>query len=1859
MVAEHNLQNQDDTHDKFIKDKIGDLRMRLLDLTNRNALLNFRHSEKALTHVRIIDELPDFLFGALVDGKKLTFLPLPESDDEPHDEKTEEFQTYFREATLTDEKYLEGVAELIDKDDSFDDLAVIERALKDRVRERLGMPPVKDLKPLSNAKWARQNDLEPKYDMPVPSEEDFETADKHYDEYIQTLLKPKELRHKLSGLKRYINTDINETGVNTFYAAFGFLERYDSENSEKAFYAPLVLLQLDPPIVKKTADGEVFTSVEASGEDPQYNLPLAEKLKEFGLVLPQLSEDDSPESYMDKVERLIKNQKNWRVRRLITFGRFQFARLVMYHDLDPARWPGDGGLEKHDIIGDLIAGKKEGMGSPVNDDAPIYDIDTDPEVEKAAPILIMEADSSQHSAIVDALKGNNLVIKGPPGTGKSQTITNLIANALAQDKKVLFIAEKMAALNVVYSRLQNAGLGDYCLELHSTKAKLKDIKESLSTTIENRKTITRPKDLAKRVSEINEAKTRLREYSDVLNQTFGESGKTIHDIMWSEQSRRHVAENLPVSIKKIQIEDPLSYSNQKLEAVCDELKELEKLERQNEEYSKGKHPWAGVHVSKASSLKAQEIIQAFEEADASLDALLKQTKRFEDEFQWISKQSISQWQQAAYDCTKIQGFKDAEIDFNALEKFGSPDKRDIAKRLQETLESYDQFISDISEDIGDPERFLEEKNQALGLCSQAESLDIADKTAEELTGLIERRETQIKQWKQAAQSFERVSSKIFGSSTLDPNVSNLSLVIKVVGFLSEVDRDLLFLRHENSLNEAHKPVFEKALVQQAALIEQKTKLEGYFDLNFHIPSDILNKAVYALSTANVLSYFKPQYYTAWKTLKSASLIPEKISAQEAVSRLRELKSYKNDKVVFEEDIRYQQASGTAFSGLDTDFEGLNKINTWAINIRQEFSGLGERNDKIKQFLLKSDVSDLQVVQNETCHIDASLLLEGMKDEETNLDDHISALSDELVQIQSLHDYLNGVQAHPDLSYGKLANVLDESAQKAISKLELLKTQQSYFQNVVGDLYQGTDTNRDVLNKTLALSGYLEALELPAGLNDTRYSPRLFSFSKGLSSLLQKLLLQIDEANNSLTTMKDVSGLNVREYMSEEIIEDASLAKLKGALRKSLDNKESLNMQMSLMAFLENAASQPYAELLRVLKDEGFDYQQASEIFEYLYYRTICREAFGKHDLLDDYKPYWLNGLREEFKSLDRQIIKLNCQELAYKLAQSRPLEGNSRGRVSEYTEMGLIRHQALKEKTRAIAIRKLIKKAGKALQALKPCFLMSPLSVAQYISPRGIKFDMVVIDEASQMRPEDALGAIGRSGQIVVVGDPKQLPPTAFFNKQTTTDDDYDDEDQIDNESILDLSLGRFRPTRDLRWHYRSRHESLIAFSNAHFYDQRLIVFPSPEDRNANFGVHYNYVGGTYNASCNVEEAKAVMEAARKFMRDYPDKSLGIATMNSKQRDLIDEEMYRLFYTDEVAEAYRQKWEGTLEPFFVKNLESVQGDERDAIFVSTVYGPDKDGRVMQRFGPINGKFGHRRLNVLFTRAKHNLVLFTSLKPDDIKATETSALGLRAFKGYLEYACDGKLDAGTFTGKEPDSDFEVCVMERLESIGCEVSPQVGVAGYFIDLGIRHPDYPYGFLMGIECDGAAYHSSKSARDRDRIRHEVLEGLGWEIYRIWSTDWFHNPANEFDKLKTHIEETLKRKKSEREKHEKDRLSSVIEFQQQMQVDLFTRREEEEKIQQEQKKEEKPVKFASNDNTVELFDTVSFRFIDDQEQGERTVTIVSSQSDVDTGNINQHSAMGRALVGSELDEEVEVSLPNGSKTLQIVNILKHKKID
>ncbi len=285
-------------------------------------------------------------------------------------------------------------------------------------------------------------------------------------------------------------------------------------------------------------------------------------------------------------------------------------------------------------------------------------------------------------------------------------------------------------------------------------------------------------------------------------------------------------------------------------------------------------------------------------------------------------------------------------------------------------------------------------------------------------------------------------------------------------------------------------------------------------------------------------------------------------------------------------------------------------------------------------------------------------------------------------------------------------------------------------------------------------------------------------------------------------------------------------------------------------------------------------------------------------------------------------------------------------------------------------------------------------------------------------------------------------------------------------------------------------------------------------------------VDGVYKARSNVAEVAAICEAAVEHMRRQPGRSLGIATMNQIQRDLIAIEMDRLATVYPEVETFREHWSGTLERFFVKNLENVQGDERDVIFISTVFGPSEPGgKVKQVFGPINGASGHRRLNVLFTRAKHHVRLFTSMTPDDVLAGPDSPRGAQVLKAYLAYALTGRLHAGSETGRDADSDFEVFVRDRLRLARYEAVPQVGVAGFFIDLAIRDPDVPGSFLLGIECDGASYHSSRSARDRDILRQQILEGLGWTIYRIWSTDWFRDPAGQTRKLTAFIDDLRRR--------------------------------------------------------------------------------------------------------------------------------------
>ncbi|WP_460503758.1 AAA domain-containing protein, partial [Hymenobacter agri] len=410
------------------------------------------------------------------------------------------------------------------------------------------------------------------------------------------------------------------------------------------------------------------------------------------------------------------------------------------------------------------------------------------------------------------------------------------------------------------------------------------------------------------------------------------------------------------------------------------------------------------------------------------------------------------------------------------------------------------------------------------------------------------------------------------------------------------------------------------------------------------------------------------------------------------------------------------------------------------------------------------------------------------------------------------------------------------------------------------------------------------------------------------------------------------------------------------------------------------------------------------------------------------------------------------------------------------------------KKTRHLPLRRLMQDAGRAVQAIKPVMLMSPLSVAAYLPPGAVEFDLVVFDEASQVKPVDALGAIARGRQLVVVGDSKQLPPSSFFEALTESGDTPDEEHPTaDIPSILELCRARQMPERLLRWHYRSRHESLIAPSNHLFYDDRLVVFPSPGGPAGELGLRYHHLPDAYyergTTRTNPGEAAAVAAAVLHHARTRPGLTLGVVAFSMAQRQAIEDALEIQRRQHPETEAFFSQHPH--EPFFIKNLENVQGDERDVIFISIGYGRTREGYLAMSFGPLNGDGGERRLNVLITRARQRCEVFTSLSADDLDLSRTAARGVAALKTFLEYAQTGRLAQAEDTGRSPESPFEEAVLRALTARGYQLRPQVGSQGFYIDLAVVDPEQPGRYVLGIECDGAMYHSARSARDRDRLR------------------------------------------------------------------------------------------------------------------------------------------------------------------------------
>ena len=525
-------------------------------------------------------------------------------------------------------------------------------------------------------------------------------------------------------------------------------------------------------------------------------------------------------------------------------------------------------------------------------------------------------------------------------------------------------------------------------------------------------------------------------------------------------------------------------------------------------------------------------------------------------------------------------------------------------------------------------------------------------------------------------------------------------------------------------------------------------------------------------------------------------------------------------------------------------------------------------------------------------------------------------------------------------------------------------------------------------------------------------------------------------------------------------------------------------------------------------------------FRFAFFESVLRKVLVDHPELEAFDGDRFEQRIEDFQQLDQARLKLARAEVA-----AAHWTGIGRKRAGNMAEaVSLLKHE-MQKKRRHLPLRQLLNRAGSAVQAIKPVMMMSPLSVSQYLEPGAIEFDMLLIDEASQVRPVEALGAAARCRQMVVVGDDKQMPPTQFFGK-VVGDVDIDDDDAPamqagDIESILGLCIARNMPQRMLRWHYRSKHESLIAVSNREFYDGRLYVIPSAF-RSGELGVKFHFIeNGQFQSGKNVVEAKAVAAAIMNHAKERSDWTLGVAAFSVSQRDLIIDELETLRRQQPDTEAFFDT--NAPAPFFVKNLENVQGDERDVIFVSVGYGPGEDGKVSLNFGPVSAFGGERRLNVLMTRAKRRCEMFSSMRAEDIDVNRVSRQGPKVFREYLKFAQSGANVESATSSVAADRLVQILQQQLLDK-GYDVKAHVGIAGVFVDLAVVDPDDSNRYLLGIDIDGESYRSSRSARDRDRTRHAVLRSQGWNMHQIWTIEWFRRPVEQLNELVAAIEKVHK---------------------------------------------------------------------------------------------------------------------------------------
>ena len=1545
------------------------------------------------------------------------------------------------------------------------------------------------------------------------------------DEIVTGLEEPKRLEKILSNLARRSNAEFEDKALRVLHLAVGFL-RWEDVARREQLRSPLVLVPVE---LRRESPRDPYRLYLATDEEIVINPALTVKLeKDVGLDIPEdwAWEDKPIAQELDEI-REATAEAGWTVEESAVLGLFSFQKLVMYRDLQRNEEQVGG----HALVRALASGGADPKLHEGFQGVPT-EADLDSAQDPRESFSILDADASQRRCIEAAKQGRSFVMQGPPGTGKSQTIANIIAEALGQGKRVLFISEKIAALDVVHKRLASRGLSEFCLKLHGRDAARKEVVNSLHDSLTG---MARPHEgmPEREFDQLIDSRGRLNAAVDLLHRR--------SDVLLDMTPREVYAELAPLDRAPVLAEAVAASDRNGAEARREFNELLELFEALTHDWEAITHPdylWRGYDATSFDEADRSRLMVGLETLKTAGHQLIAMTEKVAGNLgldwpvsaktarrlghvgdllmhtpplqaRWLRREVLTGLRDAL---TAARGayrsLEEKQRDFAATYPYrqASEFAADVDSRLADALTGLSDAIgrSPAWEDV------LLEKAPALDEFASA-----ADEVLDELEGHGKHLFDALGQpWRnptlEGIEGIKELADLAFQATDRpDPRWLVPAGLEKARSTLAQCKA--LFSEYQRGLAELRESYSDEVLELDAeSMLGRVIAAEGKFmgKLGGAYRTDI--KALRALR----------------KSGKAPDTPAEDLREILRLSQLgAQIDAGRSE---------YETAFGQWYSGRGIDVDAIGRALTVA-EAAQASVAADTDLEKLERHLCLGVQPNTQLGQGAAL-VDACLrrIKSGLEPVEAlaarvelvaPTQQPLPLLRQRLAELckpaASLLDVIRPLSQGRADSSPRLSR-LEEDARRVSSLKQaeaIAGSKRSQWAETIGSPFNGGETDWEELEDAFDWLGELFKLlesELPSRIEEKLRSE-------------EKAWPDFDQLGAAVDAFEDAAGGLTEFFDSDraaelrEVFEDSptsEVIELTVEMRGGLDE---LTAWTDFRRIRERIDGFGWGGFLDLLAAESIAADQIVPGFRRAYWNSRLDRLFGEFPNLKEFRGRSHEHLIENFSELDKKLVAAAADRIIAVCNDKRPTPVAVPG-----SEVGILKREAGKKK-RHMPVRRLLQRLPGLLPDLKPCLMMSPLTVSHYLSPDH-HFDLVVFDEASQVPPWDAINCIYRADQLIVVGDSKQLPPTPFFQQVDPEAEGFDEEAEREEEvmeSILD-ACEALLPAESLRWHYRSRHEHLISFSNHHFYNNKLVTFPAPVLSAEDLGVHLIHVpDGVYDRArsrTNRVEARRVAERVIEHLRTKSERTVGVVAFSVAQAEAITDELDSLRSANPDLD---QHFAGDrLDGVFVKNLESVQGDERDVVIFSVGYGYDEHRKFHQGFGPLNKEGGHRRLNVAVTRARQQVDVVTSVRCSDFDLAETAKPGAQRLRDYLEFAEQGpealRSEIETMGG-EYESPFEESVAEVVRDLGYQVIPQVGVGGFRIDLGVVDPVSPGRFALGIECDGATYHSTPTARDRDRLRQEILEDLNWRIHRIWSWDWVRERRKETERLREAIQQAL----------------------------------------------------------------------------------------------------------------------------------------